>query len=153
MATLSNEVKAFIVRGLANFDEPSKVIKDVELNFGVKVTPSQVSFYNPKNSNSKQRLGQEWVDLFNKCREKAITDISEFWIAHKPQRLKELQSEYVKTKNPMLKLDILEQAAKEVGEVFTNKSKVDNTSSDGSMATKPTIIELVAPQFDDESED
>ena len=67
MATLSNEVKAFIVRGLADFEEPSKIIKDVELEFGIKVTPSQISFYNPKNSNSK-RLGKEWVDLFNNFR-------------------------------------------------------------------------------------
>ena len=35
--------------------------------------------------------------------------------------------------------------------MFTDK--IDHTSSDGSMTAKPTIIELVAPQFDNESTD
>ena len=32
---------------------------------------------------------------------------------------------------------------------YSDKAQVDNVSSDGSM--KPTVIELVAPKFDDES--
>ena len=40
-------------------------------------------------------------------------------------------------------------------EAYNIKSvdKLDITSSDGSMTAKPTIIELVAPQFDNESTD
>ena len=54
-----------------------------------------------------------------------------------------------KSKNRPLAAALAEQAAKEMGEVFTNKQKVDNTSSDGSMATKPTVIRLVAPKVDE----
>lgn len=34
---------------------------------------------------------------------------------------------------------------------YGNKVEVDNKSSDGSMSAKPTIIELVAPDFNNES--
>lgn len=156
MATLSNEVKAFIVRGLADFEEPSKIIKDVELEFGIKVTPSQISFYNPKNSNSK-RLGKEWVDLFNHCREQAMQDLSDIPIAHLPYRLKKLQGSLdkaLKSGNLVLANDILKQAAEDIGGKYTNQSKVDSTSSDGSMTPVPTLTpdlaKAIAKDLDDE---
>lgn len=38
-------------------------------------------------------------------------------------------------------------------EFGTAVQKVDNTSSDGSMSPKPTVIEFVAPKASDESDD
>ena len=36
-----------------------------------------------------------------------------------------------------------EQAAKEVGDAYSNKQKVEHTSPDGTMTPKPTIIQLL----------
>ena len=49
-----------------------------------------------------------------------------------------------KTKNTVMALRIMEQAAKDSGGQFTNKQEVDHTSKGESM-NKPTTIELVAP--------
>jgi hypothetical protein len=40
-----------------------------------------------------------------------------------------------------------------VADDWRDKREVDNTSSDGSMATKPNVIEFVSPQVSDESND
>jgi hypothetical protein len=48
--------------------------------------------------------------------------------------------------NLSLALQAAEQAAKEMGDAFTNRQKLDHTSSDGSMSQKPTVIEFVSPQ-------
>ena len=126
MAALNDKVKAFIVYGFANFMTPQEIIGAVKKEFDIDVTSPQVSFYNPNTINANKELGQRWRDLFEEYRQIAIEETQELWIAHKPQRLKKLQSDFEKSKNPKLRLEILEQAAKEVGEVFTNKQTVNS---------------------------
>jgi hypothetical protein len=50
--------------------------------------------------------------------------------------------------NMVMVRDILEQAAKEVGDAYSNKKSVEVTNPDGSLAAKPTIVELVAPSVE-----
>jgi hypothetical protein len=38
---------------------------------------------------------------------------------------------------------LIEQAAKECGDAYTNRQKVEHTSPDGSMTPKPTVIQLL----------
>lgn len=152
MANLTNEVKAFIVQGLAQYKTPTEIANEVYQEFSLEIERSHVVRYDPTKS-AGINLSQKWRDYFSECREKFKSDISAIPIANLAVRLNRLEQEYQRTKNPKLKIEVLEQAAKEVGEVFTNKSKVDNTSSDGSMATKPTIIELVAQPFPHETTD
>ena len=42
MPTLTDEIKAFIVRGLARFDSPSEVAEAVKSTFGVEIGRQQV---------------------------------------------------------------------------------------------------------------
>ena len=152
MATLNNKVKAFIVQGLATYMTPSEVVEAVNQEFdGLKVTRQQVSNYDPGKA-AAVNLSQKWKDLFNKFRDDFNNDIQAIPIANKAYRLNMLDRmarDAEKSKNRPLAASLLEQAAKDVGEVFTNKQKVDNTSSDGSMSTKPTVIRLVAPKVDE----
>jgi hypothetical protein len=152
MATLNNKVKAFIVQGLATYMTPSEVVEAVNQEFdGLKVTRQQVSNYDPGKA-AAVNLSQKWKDLFKKFRDDFNNDIQAIPIANKAYRLNMLDRmarDAEKSKNRPLAASLLEQAAKDVGEVFTNKQKVDNTSSDGSMATKPTVIRLVAPKVDE----
>ena len=47
MATLSNEVKAFIVQALACFDTPSQVAAAVREEFGIEVTRQKCEAHDP----------------------------------------------------------------------------------------------------------
>ncbi|MEK6203286.1 MAG: DUF2280 domain-containing protein [Psychrobacter sp.] len=152
MATLNNKVKAFVVQGLATYMTPSEVVDAVKQEFdGLEITRQQVSNYNPSNA-AAINLSQKWKDLFKKFRDDFNNDIQAIPIANKAYRLNMLDRmarDAEKSKNRPLAASLLEQAAKDVGEVYTNKQKVDNTSSDGSMSTKPTVIRLMAPKVDE----
>jgi hypothetical protein len=151
MATLNNKVKAFIVQGLATYMTPSEVAEAVKQEFDIVVTRQQVSCYDPGKA-AGINLSKTWKDLFKKFRDDFNNDIQAIPIANKAYRLNMLDRmarDAEKSKNRPLAAALAEQAAKEMGEVFTNKQKVDNTSSDGSMATKPTVIRLVAPKVDE----
>lgn len=151
MATLNNKVKAFIVQGLATYMTPSEVVEAVKVEFDIAVTRQQVSNYNPELAAGLE-LSDKYKQLFFKFREDFNTNIQAIPIANKAYRLNMLDRmarDAEQSKNRPLAAALAEQAAKEMGEVFTNKQKVDNTSSDGSMATKPTVIRLVAPKVDE----
>ncbi|HCB1065379.1 TPA: DUF2280 domain-containing protein [Klebsiella variicola subsp. variicola] len=145
MAALSTEVKAFIVQSLACFESPTKVIELVKQEYGVEVSRQQVSQYSPGNAMAAN-LSQKWVELFRSTRERFQTEISDIPIANKAYRLRVLDrmmNNAEKMKNIALATEIIEQAAKEVGDAYTNRQKIEHTSPDGSMTPKPTVIQLL----------
>ena len=145
MAALKGEVKAFIVQSLACFDTPSQVVEAVKKEFGLTITRQQVESHDPTKANGKG-LAQKWVDMFNATRDRFQNEISEIPIANKAYRLRALDRMATKTegmKNFALASQLIEQAAKEVGDAYTNRQKVEHTSPDGSMTPKPTTIRLV----------
>ncbi|EOK2753235.1 DUF2280 domain-containing protein [Escherichia coli] len=145
MAALSTEVKAFIVQSLACYETPAKVIELVKENFKVVVTRQQVSAYDPANAMAKS-LSQKWIDLFNTTRSRFQTEITDIPIANKAYRLRALDRMMTKAesmRNMALAASLMEQAAKEVGDAYSNKQKVEHTSPDGSMSPRPTTIRLV----------
>ncbi|MGE6480745.1 DUF2280 domain-containing protein [Psychrobacter namhaensis] len=139
MATLNNKVKAFIVQGLATYMMPSEVAEAVKKEFNLEITRQQVSSYDPTKA-SGMNLAKKWRDLFKQFRDDFNNDIQAIPIANKAYRLNMLDRmarDAEKSKNRPLAASLLEQAAKDVGEVFTNKQKLDHQSSDKSMT--PTI--------------
>jgi len=145
MAALKGEVKAFIVQSLACFDTPSQVVESVKKEFGLTITRQQVESHDPTKANGKG-LAQKWVDMFNATRERFQNEISDIPIANKAYRLRTLNrmaTSTEKMKNFVLTAQLIEQAAKEVGDAYTNRQKVEHTSPDGSMTPKPTTIRLV----------
>lgn len=145
MAALSTEVKAFIVQSLACYETPAKVIELVKENFKVVVTRQQVSAYDPANAMAKS-LSQKWIDLFNTTRSRFQTEITDIPIANKAYRLRALDRMMTKAesmRNMALAASLMEQAAKEVGDAYSNKQKVEHTSPDGTMTPQPTIIQLL----------
>lgn len=129
MAALSAEVKAFIVQSLACYETPAKVIELVKENFKVTVTRQQVSAYDPANAMAKS-LSKKWIDLFNATRTRFQTEISDIPIANRAYRLRVLDRMTVnaeKMKNFGMTAQLLEQAAKEVGDVYTNRQKLEHS--------------------------
>ncbi len=145
MAALTPEVKTFIVRSLACFDTPTQVAEQVKQEFGLTVTIQQVSSYDPTKAIAKN-LGQKWIDLFNVTRQRFQTEVADIPIANKAYRLRMLDRMATRTermKNYSLSAQLIEQAAKECGDAYTNRQKVEHSSPDGSMTPRPTTIRLV----------
>lgn len=129
MAALKPEIKAFIVQSVACFDTPSQVVESVLKEFGIQITRQQVEQNDPTKVSGKG-LAKKWSDLFNTTRERFLNEISDIPIANKAYRLRVLQrmaTTAENMKNMGMTAQLLEQAAKEVGDVYTNKQKVEQS--------------------------
>lgn len=141
MAALKGEVKAFIVQSLACFDTPSQVVEAVKKEFGLTITRQQVESHDPTKANGKG-LAQKWVDMFNATRDRFQNEISDIPIANKAYRLRALDRMATKTegmKNFALASQLIEQAAKEVGDAYTNKHKFEHSGPNGGAIETVTM--------------
>ncbi|EIV9530870.1 DUF2280 domain-containing protein [Klebsiella pneumoniae] len=133
MAALKGEVKAFIVQSLACFDTPSQVVESVKKEFGLSITRQQVESHDPTKANGRG-LAQKWADMFNATRERFQNEISDIPIANKAYRLRVLDRMATRAegmKNLALTAEIIEQAAKECGDAYTNKHKFEHSGPNG----------------------
>ncbi len=150
MATLNGEVKAFIVQSLACFDTPSMVVESVKKEYGLAISRQQVESHDPTKANGKG-LAEKWKELFKETRERFQTEISDIPIANKAYRLRTLDrmaTNTEKMRNFALTAQLIEQAAKEVGDAYTNKLKVESTGANGG----PIKTENVALTSDEAAE-
>lgn len=123
MATLSNEVKAFIVQALACFDTPSQVAAAVREEFGIEVTRQQCEAHDPTKRAGRD-LARRWVTLFHDTRKRFREEMSEIPIANRAYRLRTLNRLAEKAesmRNIALTAQLLEQAAKECGDMYVNR--------------------------------
>lgn len=130
MAALKDDVKAFIVQALACFDKPSQVAAQVKEEFKLEVTRQQVESYDPTKY-AGRTLNIKWCTLFNDTRKRFREETAEIGIANRAARLRALDRMADKAEskgNLPLAMQIIEQAAKEVGEVYVNR-KVDPDKS------------------------
>jgi hypothetical protein len=129
---LTREMKLMITVQLAMFNTPSKVRDMVQEEYGVKLRLNTIVYYDPTTADSK--VAKEYRDLFEKTREKFITDCARVPIMHKAYRARALQrilDEEFERKNTVGARETLEQAAKEEGGVFTNRREL--TGKDGAQ--------------------
>lgn len=129
MAALKPDVKAFIIQSLACYDTPSQVVEAVQKEFGITITRQQAESHDPTKASGKT-LAKKWIELFNATRERFQNEISDIPIANKAYRLRVLQrmsTTAENMKNLGMTAQLLEQAAKEVGDVYTNKQKVEQS--------------------------
>lgn len=123
MATLNNEVKAFIVQALACFDTPSQVATAVQEEFGIEITRQKCEAHDPTKRAGRD-LAKRWVTLFHDTRKRFREETAEIPIANRAYRLRTLGRMAEKAenmKNMALTAQLLEQAAKEVGDVYVNR--------------------------------
>lgn len=136
MAKLKENQKAFIVNRLACFETPSDVVKAVKEEYGIEMTRQRVQQYDPTKSAGKD-LSQKWRDLFEATRKRFIEDTTEIAISHKAVRLARLQRMADKAEakgNIPLAAQLLEQAAKEAGDQYTNLRRIAPVNPDGETA-------------------
>ena len=132
MAALKNEVKSFIVQALACFDTPSQVVEAVKNEYGVVVSRQQVETHDPTKVAGKG-LAVKWVTLFHDTRKRFREETAEIPIANRAYRLRTLGRMAEKAenmKNMALTAQLLEQAAKEVGDLYVNRRVEPDRSLD-----------------------
>lgn len=126
---LPEEAKAYIVTELACFEKLSKVVDEVEKRFGIKITPQAAERYNPTRAQSRN-LSKQLKLLFEETRKRYIEDTSDIAISHRADRLRRLQRMVEKADsvgNIVVAAALLEQAAKEVGDAYTNRRQVEHS--------------------------
>nr|WP_315448039.1 DUF2280 domain-containing protein [uncultured Pseudomonas sp.] len=138
MAALRDEVKAFVVQALACFDTPSQVVASVKETFGIDVTRQQCEAYDPTKYVGRS-LNQKWKTLFEDTRARFREETAEIPIANRAFRLRAMNRfvERAETmKNIGLAMQILEQAAKEVGDVYVNRNRKDEPDDEPAIPTR-----------------
>ncbi len=126
MAKLTSDVQAFIVQRLACFDSHKAIVEAVAETFGVVIDRRQVEKYNPERAGEKP--GSKWDALYRATRQAFIRDTSVIPIAHAAFRLRALDQLFHRAEargHIPLAAQILEQAAKEVGGMFTNRRVIE----------------------------
>lgn len=129
MAALKPDVKAFIIQSLACYDTPSQVVEAVQKEFGIKITRQQAESHDPTKASGKT-LAKKWIEMFHATRERFLTETSDIPIANKAYRLRALDRMMTKAesmRNMALAASLMEQAAKECGDAYTNKQKVEHS--------------------------
>jgi len=86
-SVLTDEMKAFIVRGLARYETPTRVAASVQAAFGITIDRRQVYAYDPAGSRPP---AQRWIDLHAATRAKFLDAVAEIGIAQKVVRLRML---------------------------------------------------------------
>ena len=144
MARITKKVKLFIVRMLAEFETPTQTSKTVRDIFNVDVTPQQCEAYDP-TKRTGQDLSQELRDKFFEYRRIANQELEAIPIANMRYRLQLLQGLVDKyPDNPVLIPKWAEQAAKEMGGLYTNTSKTQLTGADGQPLNPEQVTHVVA---------
>jgi hypothetical protein len=118
MSTLTDEIKTFIVKGLACYDTPSEVAEAVGVRFAVAVTRQQVHRYDPTCTDPP---APRWRALHAATRAAFLAELAEIGIAHRTARLRvldRLAHEAEARNNLALAARLLEQGAKECGGLF-----------------------------------
>lgn len=129
MATLEDSERKQIVERLACYESPSDVAAWATETFGKQIERQQVEHYDPTRSD---KTGQTWVELFKETRKTFNEDASRVAIAQKLWRLRQLQEIVSDSDTEEAdRLKAMEQAAKEMGEAYTNKRLLEHTGQDG----------------------
>jgi len=138
MAALKNEVKSFIVQALACFDTPSHVSQAVKQEFDVDVTRQQVEQHDP-TKRAGAHLAVKWQTLFHDTRKRFREETAEIPIANRAFRLRAMNRFVEKAetmKNIGLAMQILEQAAKETGDIYVNRHRKDEPDDEPAIPTR-----------------
>jgi hypothetical protein len=126
-------LKREIVQRLARFDTPTQVAKAIKAEQGLELSIPRIAFYDPTTKNG-QALSEELKQLFHETREAFLRDIDGIAGANKAVRLRRLDRMATAAEergNMALAAQLLEQMAKEAGDAFTNRRKVEMTGKDG----------------------
>ena len=152
MATKLKEVhRAFLVREFACFAGPKEAVRLLMEKFGIEITVQGAQHYDP-STNQGLKLAPKWKELFKAVRQAFVDDvvatIPESLKSVRIRRLAEASRQYQEHKNYLAMARMLEQIAKEVGNVHTNIREF--TGKDGGAIQFQDVGAMTDEQIDDE---
>lgn len=134
--------QVFIVQQLAMFERAVDVRDLLKQKFDIEISLQAVCYYDISNPSLNKKL----KTLFQRTRKRFLDDSASIPIANKSFRLKKLQQMFDREENQDARVqnkkamrEILEQAARESGDAFTNRQKHEHTGKDGSELAPKTI--------------
>lgn len=134
MARLSMDHKRLVVQRLATFVAPSDIVAELK-ELGITASIEQIWHYDPTAKGSD--VGQRWRSLHAETRAQFIASTADIPIANKSYRLQELDDMARRAKrkeNYPLAAALHEQAAKEMGEAYTNRRIVEAADPAAALA-------------------
>ena len=124
--------RAFLVREFACFATPLEAADALREEYGIEIAPQSAQHYDA-TSGAGSDAAKKWHDLFDVSRQAFLEEVQEnIPLAHKAVRIKELAraaNSFKASKNYLAMARMLEQIAKEVGNVHTNRHEF--TGKDG----------------------
>jgi hypothetical protein len=141
---LTDEGRAYIVMALACWDSPGVVAEAVRKEFAVSIKPQSVEAYDP-TKRAGRNLSDKWRALFEATRKEFLEDSSKIGIANKSMRLRSLHRMAEKAEgrgNLALAAQLLEQAAKESGNAYTNRRELTGAGGKD-LALGPATLQVV----------
>ena len=146
MARLNKKVKIFIIKMLAEFGTPTETANAVKEIFNLDLTKQQCEAYDP-TKRTGQELSEDFRALFFEHRRKANDELEAIPIANKRYRLQVLQGMVeAYPDNPALTPKLIEQAAKEMGGLYTNRKEITGADG-GAIQTETTEGNPTKPLF------
>lgn len=143
----SEEIKRFIINGLAAFDTPSQVASAVKQEFGVEVTRQAVEGHDP-TKHAGRNLAPKWRELFEAARKAFIEDATAVPIANRSTRLRALNRmalEAERKGNYVLAAQLHKQAAEEMGNAYTNRRELTGKDGRDFPAPPPAVAVFALP--------
>lgn len=113
---------------LARYETHQRIVDAVRETFRVEITVQKVNYYNPSTVNG-QELSKELKALFDSERKQFLKNVENIPIANKAVRLGRLDRMALKAEsqgNIVAAAQMMEQAAKEVGGLYTNKQRLEH---------------------------
>jgi hypothetical protein len=128
---LTDAQQTAVVQRLAMYDSPQQVADWVKEEFGIDMTRQAVQYYDPTVG---EKPSEKWCAIFEATRSEFLKTTADIPIANKSVRLRRLERMALaaeRQRNYLLAAQLHEQAAKEVGEIYTNRHKMEHTGKDG----------------------
>ena len=148
---LKDHHRAFLVREFACFATPMEAADALRQEYGIEITPQSAQHYDA-TSGAGSRATKKWHDLFDVSRQAFLDDVkARVPHAHKALRIKKLaraSDAFEASKNYLAMARMLEQIAKEVGNVHTNRREF--TGKDGGAIKYQDVETMTDEQIDQE---
>ncbi len=149
MAALTTKEKRWIVLQLAVFETPQQVADAFPEEFpGRSITRQQAANYDASKPWARTGMAKELAALFDETRARFRQATDDIPIANKAYRLRRLDALARSTKSPKLEAELMEQAAREVGEAYTNRHVVDARVVGTGVTLTPAELEARGVDLD-----